>query len=269
MFCAGSGESCRCVCSYPQQYRPSAAESPPFGAPEAIRVEIVSFYSIAKTFAVAPLVNTVFRPWVKGLDNIPAEGPAILASNHLSFSDSIFIPVVVPRQVRFLAKNDYWKGRGVSGMINRWFFTITGQIPMDRSGGKASSAALGAGLQALSEGQLLGIYPEGTRSPDGRLHRGKLGVAKLALQARVPVIPIALIGTDKVQPVDKTIPRLHRAGLIIGEPLDFSAFYDNVEDRFAQRAVTDEIMSQIMRLSGQEYVDRYASEVKRELGQQG
>lgn len=228
----------------------------------------MSFYSIAKTFVVAPAANTFFRPWVKGLDNIPTEGPAILASNHLSFSDSIFIPVVVPRQVRFLAKNEYWQGKGIRGVTNRWFFTITGQIPMDRSGGKASSASLKAGLGALQEGHLLGIYPEGTRSPDGRLHRGKLGVAKLALEAQVPVIPVALIGTDKVQPVGKNIPRLARVGMIIGEPLDFGFYYDNAQDRFAQRAVTDEIMSQIMRLSGQEYVDRYASAVKQELSRQ-
>lgn len=229
----------------------------------------MSFYSIAKKFAVAPTVNTAFRPWVKGLDNIPTHGPAILASNHLSFSDSIFIPVVVPRQVRFLAKSDYWKGRGLRGTVNRWFFDLSGQIPMDRSGGRASSASLNAGLQALQDGHLLGIYPEGTRSPDGRLHRGKLGVAKLALEARVPVVPMALIGTDKVQPVGKTIPRVRRVGLIIGEPLTFDSYFDNAKDRFAQRAATDAIMSQIMRLSGQEYVDRYATEVKRKLAQQG
>ncbi len=226
------------------------------------------FYSTAKRFVVGPVVNTAFRPWVKGLDNIPQQGAAILASNHLSFSDSVFIPVVVPRQVRFLAKNDYWKGRGISGMWSRWFFDITGQIPMDRSGGRASADSLDAGLQALRDGHLLGIYPEGTRSPDGRLHRGKLGVAKLALRAQVPVIPIALIGTDKVQPIDKMVPRVRRVGMIIGEPMSFDSYYANAEDRFAQRAVTDEIMSQIMRLSGQEYVDTYASEAKRRMAQQ-
>lgn len=224
-----------------------------------------SFYSIAKTFVVGPLVNTVFRPWVKGLDNIPAEGPAILASNHLSFSDSVFIPVVVPRQVRFLAKSDYWGGKGVSGAWNRWFFSISGQIPMDRSGGRASQNSLAAGEQALQEGNLLGIYPEGTRSPDGRLYRGKLGVAKLALRSQVPVIPIALIGTDKVQPIGKNIPRVRRVGMIIGTPITFETYYANADDRFAQRAVTDEITSQIMRLSGQEYVDLYATDVKRQM----
>lgn len=225
----------------------------------------MTFYNVAKTFVVAPLVNTAFRPWVKGLDNIPAEGPAILASNHLSFSDSIFIPVKVPRPVHFLAKNDYFLKRGPVGWAQRNFFKITGQIPMDRSGGQASQNSLEAGEQVLRDGELLGIYPEGTRSPDGRLYRGKLGVARIALETQVPVIPIALIGTDKVQPIGKKVPNIRRVGMIAGEPLTFGAYYDHPKDRFAQRAVTDEIMYQIMRLSGQQYVDRYASEVKKEM----
>ncbi|GAA1816725.1 lysophospholipid acyltransferase family protein [Nesterenkonia flava] len=224
-----------------------------------------SFYHLAKTFLVEPVVKTTFRPWVKGLDNIPAEGPAILASNHLSFSDSVFIPVVVPRQVRFLAKKDYWQGKGIAGAWNRWFFDASGQIPMDRSGGAASQNSLNAGEQALRNGDLLGIYPEGTRSPDGRLYRGKLGVARLALNTQVPVIPIALIGTDKVQPLGKMVPRVRRVGMIIGEPMTFESYYANAKDRFAQRAVTDAIIYQIMRLSGQEYVDVYAADVKRKL----
>lgn len=223
------------------------------------------FYRSAKRFVVGPVVNAVFRPWTKGLDSIPAEGPAILASNHLSFSDSVFIPVAVPRPVRFLAKNDYWNRRGLYGASSRWFFTATGQIPMDRSGGQASQDSLAAGEQALRGGDLLGIYPEGTRSPDGRLYRGKLGMATLALRTGVPVIPMALIGTDKVQPIDRNIPRIRRVGLIIGEPMRFEAYYTNADDRFAQRAVTDEVMSQIQRLSGQEYVDIYAATQKKRL----
>lgn len=227
----------------------------------------LTFYATAKTFVVAPLVNTAFRPWVKGLDNIPDEGPAILASNHLSFSDSVFLPVKVPRPVRFLAKKDYFVKKGPWGWTQKKFFQVTGQIPMDRSGGRASQDSLDAGEEALLEGALLGIYPEGTRSPDGRLHRGKLGVARLALRTQVPVIPIALIGTDKVQPIGKNIPRVRRVGMIIGEPMSFGSYYANAEDRFAQRAVTDEIMYRIMRLSGQEYVDVYAADVKRRLEQ--
>lgn len=225
------------------------------------------FYYLAKTFAVAPVVNAAFRPWVKGLDNIPDEGAAILASNHLSFSDSVFLPVKVPRPVRFLAKKDYFVKKGATGWLTKKFFDITGQIPMDRTGGRASRDSLDAGERALREGSLLGIYPEGTRSPDGRLHRGKLGVARLALKMQVPVIPVAMIGTDKVQPIGKKIPTIRRIGVIVGEPLTFEAYYANAEDRFAQRAVTDEIMYQIMRLSGQQYVDAYAADVKRRLQQ--
>ncbi|WP_261623129.1 lysophospholipid acyltransferase family protein [Nesterenkonia marinintestina] len=223
------------------------------------------FYYVAKTFVVGPVVNTAFRPWVKGLGNVPQEGGAILASNHLSFSDSVFLPVKVPRPVRFLAKKDYFDKQGPTGWVQKAFFDITGQIPMDRSGGKASQDSLDAGEQALRDGEVLGIYPEGTRSPDGRLYRGKLGVARLALRTRVPVIPVAMIGTDKVQPIGKKVPNIRRVGVIFGEPMTFEGYYDNSEDRFAQRAVTDEIMYQIMRLSGQEYVDTYAADEKRRL----
>ncbi|GAB3846255.1 lysophospholipid acyltransferase family protein [Nesterenkonia populi] len=224
-----------------------------------------SFYINAKRFAVEPLVKAVWRPWVKGLDNIPEEGGAILAANHLSFFDSVLVPVVVPRPVSYLAKKDYWEMDGSVGKFNRWFFTATGQIPMDRSGGAASADSLRYGEEALKQGSLLGIYPEGTRSPDGKLYRGKLGVAKLALRAQVPVIPIALIGTDKVQPIEDSIPKVRRVGMIIGEPMSFESYYPMALDRFAQRSVTDQIMYQIMRLSGQEYVDVYGSEVKARL----
>ena len=160
-----------------------------------------TFYWSAKTFAVAPATRLLFRPWVKGLGNVPAEGPAILASNHLSVSDSVFMPAMLDRQVHFLAKHEYFTGPGVKGWVTRRFFEAANQLPMDRSGGEASLRSLDAGLEALREGRLLGIYPEGTRSPDGRLHRGKIGVAKLALASGVPVVPIAMIGTDRVQPI--------------------------------------------------------------------
>ncbi|MBV1780447.1 1-acyl-sn-glycerol-3-phosphate acyltransferase [Paeniglutamicibacter sp. ABSL32-1] len=223
------------------------------------------FYQFMKRFIVGPLVNVLFRPWVKGLENIPESGGAILASNHLSVSDSIFLPVAVSRPVIFLAKMDYFTGKGPKGRITAWFFRMINQIPMDRSGGAASAHSLGAGAQALADGSLLGIYPEGTRSPDGRLYRGKLGVAKLALEAGVPVIPIAMIGTDKVQPIGKRLPNIRRVGMIIGEPLDFSRYAGMSEDRFVQRSVVDEIMYAIMRLSGQEYADTYAATVKAQL----
>jgi 1-acyl-sn-glycerol-3-phosphate acyltransferase len=218
-----------------------------------------------KTFVLGPVLKTLFRPWVKGLDNVPAEGAAILASNHLSFSDSIFMPLMVPRPVVFLAKSEYFTGKGIKGRLTATFFRLTNQLPMDRSGGAASARSLDAGMDVLKNGSLLGIYPEGTRSPDSRLYRGKVGVARLALQARVPVIPVAMIGTDKVQPIGKRMPNIRRIGMIFGEPLDFSRYYGMEDDRLVQRSVTDEIMYALMRLSGQEYVDEYAAVVKLRL----
>ena len=223
------------------------------------------FYWFMKTFVLGPVLKLLFRPWVKGLDNVPAEGAAILASNHLSFSDSIFMPVMVPRPVVFLAKSEYFTGTGIKGRLTAAFFRLTNQLPMDRSGGVASAQSLDAGMDVLKNGSLLGIYPEGTRSPDARLYRGKVGVARLALQARVPVIPVAMIGTDKVQPIGKRVPNIRRIGMIFGEPLDFSRYYGMEDDRLIQRSVTDEIMYELMRLSGQEYVDEYAAVVKLRL----
>ncbi|UUL75820.1 1-acyl-sn-glycerol-3-phosphate acyltransferase [Pseudarthrobacter sp. Fe7] len=220
------------------------------------------FYWVMKRIFLGPVIKLLFRPWVKGLDNIPAQGAAIIASNHLSFSDSIFMPLMVRRPVVFLAKSEYFTGTGIKGRLTAAFFRLTNQLPMDRSGGAASAASLNAGMEVLNAGGLLGIYPEGTRSPDGRLFRGKVGVARLALQAGVPVIPVAMIGTDKVQPIGKRLPNIRRIGMIFGEPLDFSQYREQAEDRTVQRTVTDQIMSQLMRLSGQEYVDEYAAVVK-------
>lgn len=230
--------------------------------PRTGRTAVSTFYWSAKTFAVAPATRLLFRPWVKGLGNVPAEGAAILASNHLSVSDSVFMPAMLKRQVHFLAKKDYFTGAGPKGWITRKFFEATNQLPMDRSGGEASLRSLDAGLEALREGRLLGIYPEGTRSPDGRLHRGKIGVAKLALASGAPVVPIAMIGTHQAQPIGRTLPRIRRIGMIFGEPLDFSDRAEGVTDARVLRAVTDEIMEAIRRLSGQEYVDAYAADVK-------
>lgn len=215
-----------------------------------------------KTIFIGPVVNLLFRPWVKGMDNVPETGPAVLVSNHLSFSDSIFLPLAVPRPVSFLAKSEYFTGKGIKGKLTAAFFRLTNQLPMDRSGGAASASSLSAGVDVLENGGLLGIYPEGTRSPDGRLYRGKTGVAKLVLKTGVPVIPVAMIGTDKVQPIGRKIPNIRRIGIIVGEPLDFSRYAGMENDRFIQRSVTDEIMYELMRLSGQEYVDVYASTMK-------
>lgn len=219
-------------------------------------------YFILKTFVLGPLLRVLFRPWVRGIENIPGSGAAILASNHLSFSDSIFLPLMSRRPVVFLAKSEYFTGKGLKGALTRWFFKSTGQLPIDRSGGKASEASLNTGLGVLSQGQVLGIYPEGTRSPDGRLYRGRTGIARMVLEAKVPVIPVAMIDTEKVQPIGQRMPKIRRIGIVVGQPLDFSRFDGMEGDRIVLRAVTDEIMYELKQLSGQEYVDAYASSVK-------
>jgi len=219
-------------------------------------------YFILKSFVLGPLLRVLFRPWVRGIENIPTTGPVILASNHLSFSDSIFLPLQSRRPVVFLAKSEYFTGKGIKGALTRWFFKSTGQLPIDRSGGKASEASLNTGLKVLSQGQVLGIYPEGTRSPDGRLYRGRTGIARMVLESKAPIIPVAMIDTEKVQPIGKRLPRIRRIGIVVGTPLDFSRFDGMEGDRIVLRAVTDEIMYELRKLSGQEYVDAYASSVK-------
>jgi 1-acyl-sn-glycerol-3-phosphate acyltransferase len=219
-------------------------------------------YFILKNLVLGPLLRLVFRPWVRGMENIPSSGPVILASNHLSFSDSIFLPLQSRRPVVFLAKSEYFTGKGIKGALVRWFFKATGQLSIDRSGGKASEASLNTGLSVLSQGLVLGIYPEGTRSPDGKLYRGRTGIARMALESKVPVIPVAMIDTEKVQPIGKRFPRIRRVGIVVGSPLDFTRFDGMEGDRIVLRAVTDEIMYELAKLSGQEYVDSYASSVK-------
>jgi 1-acyl-sn-glycerol-3-phosphate acyltransferase len=214
---------------------------------------------------LTPILRTLFRPWIDHPEHIPTDGPAILASNHLSFSDSIFLPLVIPRRVTFLAKADYFTGKGIKGKLNKAFFSGVGQVPIDRSGGAASEAALRTAKRILADGNLLGLYPEGTRSPDGRLYRGKTGVARMALEAGVPVIPVAMINTDVVQPTGKVIPRLGRVGIRVGRPLDFSRYQGMEGDRFVLRSITDEIMYELMLLSGQEYVDTYATKAKADI----
>ncbi len=220
------------------------------------------FYWLLKRFLLGPLLRVFFRPWVQGLDHVPATGPVILASNHLSFSDSIFLPLVLPRRVTFIAKSEYFTGRGVKGRLTAAFMRLAAQLPMDRSGGKASEGALRAGLKVLGRGELLGIYPEGTRSPDGRLYRGKTGIARLALEARCPVVPVAMIDTERVQPPGKLVPTIGRVGVRLGRPLDFSRYEGLEGDRFVLRSITDEIVYELMLLSGQEYVDVYAASMK-------
>jgi 1-acyl-sn-glycerol-3-phosphate acyltransferase len=219
------------------------------------------FYWVMKALA-APILRAFFRPWVRGVEHVPEDGAAILASNHLAVIDSFVLPVMLTRKIRFIGKSEYFTGRGIKGRLKAGFFRGVGTIPVDRGGGKASEAALRTGLGVLEEGHLFGIYPEGTRSPDGRLYRGKTGVARLALEAGVPVIPVAMLGTERAQPLGRVIPKPVRIGVVVGEPLDFSRYKGMENDRFILRAVTDEIMYALMRLSGQEYVDMYAATAK-------
>ena len=220
------------------------------------------FYWLLKNGVLGPLISTVFRPTVEGAQNVPRQGPAIIVCNHLSFVDSIFLPLAVPRRMSYLAKSDYFTGPGLRGAVVRWFFTSAGQLPIDRAGGKASEASLNTGLGVLAEGRVLGLYPEGTRSPDGRLYRGRTGVARMVLEAHVPVIPAAVIGTDQVMALGQKLPSVAKVSVRIGEPLDFSRFEGMEGDRFVLRSITDEIMYRISQLSGQEYVDVYASTVR-------
>ncbi|HLU97521.1 MAG TPA: lysophospholipid acyltransferase family protein [Thermobifida alba] len=223
------------------------------------------FYWVLEAI-LGPVLAVLWQPRAYGVENVPRHGPAIMVGNHLSFSDHFFGPLPLPRKITFLAKAEYFTGKGIKGFLTRLFFTGVGQIPIDRSGGKASEAALRTGLRVLEQGKLLGIYPEGTRSPDGRLYRGRTGVARMALQARVPVIPMAMINADKIMPPGQVVPRLGIRPIVkFGKPLDFSRYYGLEKDPRVLRAVTDEIMYALMELSGQEYVDRYAQSVKAEL----
>jgi 1-acyl-sn-glycerol-3-phosphate acyltransferase len=219
---------------------------------------------LAKFVLLGPLLRLIWRPWIDGAQNIPDDRPAILASNHLSFSDSFFLPLMAPRKVTFLAKSEYFTTPGLKGWFSRMFFSGVGQVPIDRDDRDASRAALRTGVKVLRAGNnLLGIYPEGTRSPDGRLYRGKTGVARLALESGAVVIPCAMVNTDVIQPTGRRIPKLRpRPGVVVGKPLDFSRYEGMAGDRFVERSMTDEIMYELMQLSGQEYVDQYAAKVK-------
>ena len=224
------------------------------------------FYWFMKNLVAGPILRTVFRPWVSGLENIPKTGGVILASNHLSVIDSVILPLMIDRRIYFLAKSDYFTGAGLKNFLIKHFLLGTGMLPIDRSGGKASEASLNTGLRVLAQGDVLGIYPEGTRSPDGKMYRGRTGVARMVLEGHVPVVPIAMIDTEKVMPIGHKIPKVRRIGVIVGEPLDFSRFEGLESDRFILRSVTDEIMYELSKLSGQEYVDVYASSVKERIG---
>lgn len=203
---------------------------------------------------LTPVLRFFWRVRVEGIEHIPDEGPAILASNHVSFCDSIFLPLVLRRRITFVAKAEYFDDPKTA-----WFFRAVGQIPIKRTGGSASMAALDSAAEVLEGGHLFGIYPEGTRSPDGRLYKGKTGVARLALRCRVPVLAVAMIGTKEVQPIGQVKPNLFRPITIrISPPMDFSRYADDPTNPTILRQITDEIMFELRSLSGQEYVDAYA-----------
>jgi 1-acyl-sn-glycerol-3-phosphate acyltransferase len=218
---------------------------------------------------VGPVLNVLYRPVVDGLEHVPKTGPGILAGNHVSFSDHFFVPLVVDRKVIYLAKADYFNGKGLAGRLTAGFFNAVGQKPVDRSSGRAGLAAIQTAVDVLAEGNLLGIYPEGTRSPDGRLYRGRVGVARLWLESRAPLLPCAVIGTDVVQPPGQKIPRVSPVSVRFGAPMDLERYAGRKRDALLFREVTDDIMKEIQKLSGQEYVNVYASDVKEKLAAGG
>jgi 1-acyl-sn-glycerol-3-phosphate acyltransferase len=221
-------------------------------------------YRLLKSFLI-PILTLLFRPKVTGLRNVPHTGPVIIVSNHLSFSDSIFMPLVVPRKVTFLAKSEYFTSPGIKGFIKKITFKALGQVPVDRSGGRRSEAALLTGLALLAQGDCIGIYPEGTRSPDGKLYKGRTGIARLAIESGAAIIPVAMFNTAEIQPTGQVVPKVRRVEMIFGEPMYFEGDPDDLK---LLREITDRIMNTIQALSGQEYVDIYASEAKILLAQE-
>lgn len=225
------------------------------------------FYWFLKFVAIGPWVTLLCRPQAEGVDNVPRDGAAILASNHLSAADWIFMPLQLRRRVTFLAKAEYFTGTGIKGFLQRAFFSGAGQVPIDRSSASSAEDAIRTGVRILRDGKLLGIYPEGTRSPDGRLYRGKIGVARMALETGVPVVPVAMVYRERNIPViGRYLPKVC---VRFGRPLDFGRYEGLAGDRFVERSVTDEIMYEVMTMSGQEYVDVYGAQVKKSMDADG
>ncbi|MGW2258186.1 lysophospholipid acyltransferase family protein [Streptomyces sp. NPDC004749] len=225
------------------------------------REDPLSRFALLKA-VLGPILRLLFRARVEGAEKIPGSGPVILAGNHLTFIDSVVLPLVCDRQVFFIGKDEYVTGKGLKGRLMAWFFTGVGMIPVDRDGGRGGVAALMTGRRVLEGGNIFGIYPEGTRSPDGRLYRGRTGIARLTLMTGAPVVPFAMIGTDKLQPNGAGMPRLGKVTVRFGDPMEFSRYEGMDRDRYVLRAVTDSVMAEVMRLSGQEYVDMYATKAK-------
>jgi len=220
------------------------------------------FFWFYKYILMGPLLRLLGRPKVTGLEYVPDNGAVILASNHLAVADSFYLPLVLRRRIYFLAKSDYFTGTGIKGKLTKFFYSSTGQVPIDRTDADSAADALNAAARILDQGTLLGIYPEGTRSPDGRLYKGKTGLARIALETGIPVIPVAMVGTDVVNPPGGKMWHFGRVEVRFGKPMDFSRFEGLAGNRFIERAVIDEVMYELMQLSGQEYVDLYAADVK-------
>jgi 1-acyl-sn-glycerol-3-phosphate acyltransferase len=220
------------------------------------------FYWFMKSVVAGPLLRMLLRPRLTGVANIPRTGPVILASNHLSFIDSVILPLVIRRRIYFLAASTYFSGKGFGAWARKRFLIGTGMIPIDRSGGKASEASLKAGMTVLTADRVLGIYPEGSRSRDGSMHRGRTGVARLALESGATIIPVAMIDTDKVMPSGGKGVKIQRISISFGEPLDFSDFDHLPRNHATMRLMTDRIMDAIRAMSGQPYVDEYGSSRK-------
>jgi 1-acyl-sn-glycerol-3-phosphate acyltransferase len=221
-------------------------------------------YRVSRAVA-GPFLHALWRPQITGGEHIPPAGGAILASNHLSLVDSIFLPLVLARPVTFAAKSEYFTGGSLGHRFAAAYMRATKQLPVDRAGARSAQETLQAALDLLKSGELFGIYPEGTRSPDGRLYRGRTGVGWLALASGLPVIPVAMVGTDRVLPPGHAIPSLRRVGIRVGKPLTFDGYQDSRPPARARRLVTDEVMEAIHALSGQEYVHMYASVRKEQL----
>jgi 1-acyl-sn-glycerol-3-phosphate acyltransferase len=213
-------------------------------------------YAVLHT-VIPPVAKTIWRPTVTGLENIPRSGGVIIASNHLSFADSLVIPIVSPRKVHFLAKSDYFTGHGVKGRLQKAWFEGMGMLPVDRDDPKAALGSLDTALEVLARGEAFGLYPEGTRSRDGRLYRGRTGVAHLALTAGVPVVPVGITGTERLQPVGARLPRVVPISVAFGTPIEVAGRYDGVPLGRARREITDRIMAAIQELSGQEEAGVY------------
>lgn len=220
------------------------------------------WYRLFKYVLIGPILWIIGRPSAVGMGNFPSSGPVIIAGNHLTVVDSFFLVLLVRRRVTFIAKSEYFTGRGIRGAALRWFYSATGQVPVDRRGASASAPALAAAKDVLRQGNIWAVYPEGTRSPDGRLYKGKTGLARVALETGAPVVPIVMHGTPAMNPIGSRLLRPGKVTMTVGEPLDFSRYAGGEGSKIILRAVTDQIMASLSELSGQEYVDVYAASVK-------